>query len=98
MQLALSLIEKGKKVLDNKGFRRAILKDLSKAFGTTNGGLLIPKLHTYDCDKSKPTLLFSHLNNTWHRTKNNQNFSSWEELLQRLLQGSDIGPLLFNIF
>ena len=35
---------------------------------------------------SRLTLLFSHLNNAWHRTKNNQNFSSWEELLQRLLQ------------
>ena len=86
MQLALSLIEKGKKVLDNQGFRRAILMDLSKAFGTTNDGLLMPKLHTYDSDKSRLTLLFSHLNNAWHRTKNNQNFSSWEELLQRLLQ------------
>ena len=43
-------------------------------------------------------LLFSYLNNRWHRTKINQNFSSWEELLQGVPQGYVLGPLLFNIY
>ena len=43
----LSLNEKWKKVLDNKGFGGAILMDLSKALNTTNHDLLIVKLHVY---------------------------------------------------
>ena len=38
-QLALvSLIEKSKKILDNKSFGRAVLMDLSKAFDTIKYG------------------------------------------------------------
>ena len=47
-QLALlSLTEKWKKVLDNKGIRGAVLMDLSRVFGTINHDLLIAKLHSY---------------------------------------------------
>ena len=50
-QLALlSLIEKWKKALDNKGFRTAGLMDLSKAFNTINHDL-IAKLQAYGFDK-----------------------------------------------
>ena len=72
--------------------------DLSKAFGIINHDLLISKLHACDFDKSSLKLLFSYLNNRWHRTKINQNFSSWEELLQAVAQGSILGPLLFNSY
>ena len=43
----LSLIEKWKKVLDNKGYVAAILMDLSKDFNTINHDLLIAKLLVY---------------------------------------------------
>ena len=72
----LSLTEKWKNVLDNKG----LLMDLSKAFDT-NHGLLIAKLHAYIFNKSNLKTLFSSLNNRWHRTKINQNFSSGKEFL-----------------
>ena len=71
--------------------------DLSKAFDTMNHDLLIAKLHAYSFDKSSLKIIFSYLNNRWHRTKINQNCSSWEELFQGVPQGSVFGPLLFNI-
>ena len=81
-QLALlSLIEKWKKALDNKGFGGAVLMDLSKAFDTINHDLLIAKLHAYGFDKNSLKLLLSFLKNRWHKTRINQNFSSWDELL-----------------
>ena len=86
------------KILDNKDFGGAALMGLSKAFDTTKYELLIPKLHAYGFDKSSLKLLFSYLNNRWYKTKINQNFSSWEELLQGVPQGSVLGPLLFNIY
>ena len=74
-KLALSLIEKWKKVLHNKGFGGTVLMHLSKAFNTINHDLLIAKLHAYGFDKSSLKLLFSYLKNRWHRTKINQNLS-----------------------
>ena len=46
-QALVSLIEKWKKILDDKGFGGAVLMDLSKAFDTLNHELLIAKLHVY---------------------------------------------------
>ena len=46
-QALVSLIEKWKKILDDKGFGGAVLMDLSKAFDTLNHKLLIAKLHVY---------------------------------------------------
>ena len=82
-----------KKALDNKDFGGAVLMDLSKAFDSINHNLLIAKLHAYVFDKSSLKLLFSYLNNRGDRTKINQNFSSCEELLQGVSQGSVLGPL-----
>ena len=48
----LCLIEKWKKILDEKRFCRAVLMDLSKSFDTINHELLIAKIHTYGFEKS----------------------------------------------
>ena len=93
----LSLTEKWKKVLDNKDFGGAVLMDLPKAFNTINCDLLIAKLHAYGFNKSNLKLIFSYLNNRWHRTKINQNFSSCEELLQGVPQRSVL-VFFFSIF
>ena len=76
----------------------AILMDLSKAFDTINYELLLGKLYAYGFDKKALRLLRSYLTERWQRTKINQSFSSWTELLQGVPQGSVLGPLLFNIY
>ena len=54
----ISLLEKLRLSLDNKGYDGAILLDLSKAFDTLNHDLLIAKLHAYGFSKKSMLLLF----------------------------------------
>ena len=90
----LILIEKWKIMIDKHGYSGAVLMDLSKAFDTLNHGLL--DMHGFD--KQALRLIRSYLSKRWQRTKINQSFSSWVELLQGIPQGSVLSPLLFNIY
>ena len=94
----LSLIEKWKDALDKKHYAGAVLMDLSKAFDTLNHELLLAKLHAYGFDRNSLHLIESYLRNRWQRTKINDSFSSWAQLLSGVPQGSVFGPLLFNIY
>ena len=94
----MTLLEKWRISLDNHGYGGAILMDLSKAFDTLNHQLLIAKLHAYGFTHGTLTLLYSYLSNRWQRTKVNNSYSTWAEILQGVPQGSILGPLLFNIY
>ena len=94
----MSLIEKWKKELDNKGYAGAILMDLSKAFDTINHELLIAKPYGYGFSKDALKLINSYMSNRWQRTKIDKSFSSWSALLKRVPQGSVLGPIFFNIY
>ena len=67
--------------------------DLSKAFDTIKHDLLIAKMNVYGFNKQSLKILHDYLSNRWHRTKINKQYSSWQELIQRVPQGSVLGPL-----
>ena len=94
----VSLIGKWKVSLDEKGFTGAVLRDLSEAFDTINHELLIDKLHAYGIHKDSFKVLLICLSNLWKRTKINNVFSSWSQMIQGVAQGSVLGPSLFNIY
>ena len=94
----IAMIEKWKKSLDNSGNAGAVLMDLSKAFDTIHHELLVAKLGAYGFDNSALTIILNYLGDRWQRTKINTSFSTWQELLQGVPQGSVLGPLLFNIY
>ena len=99
VQHALMLfLETWRVALDNRGHGGAILMDLSKAFDTLDHELLIAKLNAYGFEKNSLTLIRSYLSNRWHRTRINDCFSTWSELINGVPQGSVLGPLLFNIY
>ena len=62
-QALVSLIEKWKKILDNKGFGGAVMMYLSKAFDTLNHKLLIAKLHAYGFSRDSLKLINDYLSN-----------------------------------
>ena len=97
-QCLIAFIEKWKSAIDQGKSFGAVLTDLSKAFDCLPHELLIAKLHAYGFSLSALRLVNSYLSNRKQRTKINESFSSWEDILFSVLQGSILGPLLFNIF
>ena len=90
----LRLIEKCRSFLDVKGFAGAILMDLSKAFDCLNHELFIAKLEAYGFSRSALKLVHDYLSNRKQQVKINR---SWQESIKGVPQGSDLGPLLFNV-
>ena len=92
------MLEKWKSATDNKKSLGAFLTDLSKAFDCLSHDLLIAKLNAYGFSMSALRFVHSYLKNRIQRTKMNSEYSSWEEIMFGVPQGSIPGPLFFNIF
>ena len=82
----------------DEGYERTTSTDLSKTFDLLNYDLFITKLSAYGFEHDALKRIYSYLIKRRSKTKINSTFSSWEELTQRVPQGSVLGPLLFNIY
>ena len=82
------MLEKWKSAIGNKKMFVALLTDLSKAFDCLSHDLLIAKLKAYGFSIAALRLVQNYLSNRKQRTKINSDFSSWEEILFGVPQGS----------
>ena len=97
-QCLLTLIEKWKGAVDKGKSFGALLTDLQKAFDCLQHELPIVKFHSYGFSLNALRLIHSYLSNRRQRTKTNESYSSWEEILFGVPEGSILEPLLFSIF
>ena len=94
----LAMIEKWKKAVDNGNVFGALLTDLSKAFDCLPHDLIIAKLNSYGFNLTALNLIHNYLTKRKQRTKINQSYSSWEDILFGVPQSPILSPILFNMF
>ena len=92
------MLENWKNILNKGKHAGAFFMDLSKGFDTTNHALLITKLDADWFSNNALLFMLRHLKNRSQRVSINSSFSTWEETIAGVLQGSILGHLLFNIF
>ena len=92
------MIDQWRKNTDKGKSCAALLTDLSKAFDCIVHEFLIAKLEAYGFSYEALKVMYNYLIDRKHRTKVNNSFSDFIDLLLGVPQGSILGPLLFNIY
>ena len=80
------------------GIVGTLLMDLSKAYDCVNHDLIIAKLEAYGVGENSLRLIQNYLSQRQQRVKVGSSFSEWLEIILGILQGSILGPILFNVF
>ena len=94
----IKLLEEWKSKLDNNFIVGSILMDLSKAFDCIPHDLIIAKLHAYGFDENALVLVYSYLEKWKQSVRINNVYSSFQEIVSGVPQGSVLGPILFNFY
>ena len=97
-QCLLALLTKWKAAVDKGKVFRALLTDLSKTFDCLSHKLLIARLNVYGFTLPALKSVHNYLSDKKQRARVNNPYSTWFKILFGVLQGSILGPLLFNIF
>ena len=75
----------------------ALLTDLSKAFDCLPHDIIIAKLNAYGFDMKALNFIYDYLRSRKQRTKIDNAYSPWQDILYGVPQGSILGSLLFNV-
>ena len=94
----MKLLEQWRKSTNQGLAFSVLLTDPSKVFHSLSDELLVDKLCAYGMEDSAVRFISDYLTNRKHRTKIGNNYSSSSDVLFGVLQGSFLGPLLFNIY
>ena len=94
----IRLIENWKKALNEKFLVGTVLMDFSKVFDCNPRDLLIAKLHGYGFSQKTVIFIYSYLKRRKQKVKVNNFSSDFLTLVSGVLQGSVLGPILFNKF
>ena len=93
-QSLFKLLQRWQKELDNSGLVGTVLMNLSKAYCCLPHDLIIAKFQAYDLSKSSLSLLLDYLTSRKQRVKIGSSYS----VRHGVPQGSNLGPLLLNVF
>ena len=94
----LVMLETWKRSVDKGKVFDALLTDLSKAFDCLDHELLTAKLNAYGFTMSTLRLINDYLSNRKQRTKIENAYNTWLDIIFGVPQGSIPGQLLFNVF